>query len=73
MRSRKDRLGKREWVTHAESDIRSFEMHPKCKHAARDAQSWIKIVTEGGRRFMTERKEENGENSKTHQEKRIAN
>ena len=51
----------KEWAACVESDVRSFKIQQNLKHAARDAQSWTEIVTEGGWRFMTEwRKEEGG-------------
>ena len=40
--------------------------------SAQDAQRWTEIVTEGGRRFMTEWRKEEGEKSKSRREKRTA-
>jgi len=48
----------KEWKTCVESDVRSFKIQQNWKHAAQDAQSWTEIVTEGGRRFMTEWRKE---------------
>ena len=62
----------KEWVACVESDVRSFKIQQNWKHAARDAQSWTEIVTEGGRRFMTEWRKEEGEKSKSRREKRTA-
>ena len=55
-----------------ESDVRSFKIQQNGKHAARDAQSWTEIVTEGGRRFMAEWRKEEEEKSKTRQNNRTA-
>ena len=52
----------KEWETCVESDVRSFKIQQNWKHAAQDAQSWTEIVTEGGRRFMTEWRKEEEEN-----------
>ena len=62
----------KEWVACVESDVRAFKIQQNWKHAARDAQNWTEIVTEGGRRFMTDWRKEEEEKSKTRQEKRIA-
>ena len=51
----------KKWVACVESDVRSFKNQQNWKHAARDAQSWVEIVTEGRRRFMTEWKKEDRE------------
>ena len=70
MGSRKDEVGK---VACVESDVRSFKIQRNWKHAAaRDAQGWTEIVTEGGRRFMTEWRKEEEEKSKSRLEKRTA-
>ena len=58
MGSRKDGVGKRK-----RRDPTNLE------HAPRDAQSWTEIMTEGGRRFMTEWRKEEEEKSKTRQER----
>ena len=62
----------KEWVACVESDVRFFNIQQNWKHAARDAQRWTEIVTEGGRRFMTEWRKDEEEKYKTHQEKRTA-
>ena len=51
----------KEFATYVESDVRSFKIQRNWKHAARDAQSWTELVTEGGRRFMTEWRKEKRE------------
>ena len=62
----------KEWVACVESHVRSFKIQQNWKHAARNPQSWTEIVTEGGRRFMTEwRKDEEGK-SKTRRETRTS-
>ena len=43
----------------------------KLPHAARDAQSWTKMVTERGRRLLTEWRKEEEEKSKTRQKRTI--
>ena len=53
-----------------ESDVRSFKMQQNWENVARDAQRWTEIVTEGGRRFMTEWRKEEEEKAKTRREKR---
>ena len=63
----------KEWVACVESDVRAFKIQQNWKHAARDAQNWTEIVTEGGRRFMTDWRKEEEEKSKTRREKRTAN
>ena len=55
-----------------EIDVGSFKIQQNWKHTVQDAQSWTQIVTEGGRRFMTEWRKEEEEKSKTRQEKRTA-
>ena len=54
------------------SDVGSFKIQQNWKHAAQDAHSWTEMVTEGGRRFITEWRKEEEEKSKTCQEKRTA-
>ena len=58
----------KEWATCVESDVRSY----KIQQAAQDAQSWTEIVTEGGRRFLAERRKEEEEKPETRKEKRTA-
>ena len=52
-----------------ESDVQSIKIQQNWKHAAQHAQSWTEIVTEGGRRFMTEWRKEEEKKFKTRQEK----
>ena len=62
----------KEWTACVNSDARAFNIPGNWREAARDAQSWAEVVTEGRRRFMAQwRKEEEGK-AKSHQEKRTA-
>ena len=62
----------KEWATFVENDARSFKIQGNWKHAARDAQSWTEIVTEGERRFIIEWRKEEEDKSETRREKRTA-
>ena len=62
----------KEWVACVENHVRSFKTQQNWKHAAGDAQSWTKTVTEGERRFMTEWRKKEEEKSESRREKRTA-
>ena len=49
----------KEWTDCVQSDIRTFGIAGDCKVTALEAEAWVEMVTEGGRRCIaTRRKEE---------------
>ena len=60
----------KKWATCVESEISDIQQN--WKHAARDAQSWTEIVSEGGRRVMTEWRKEEVQNPPGEENRQIA-
>ena len=70
---RRRRGGKeKEWTDFAQSDIRAFGTTGDWKAMALKAEAWVEAVTEGGRRFMATRREEEEDAARHRQEKREA-
>ena len=62
----------KEWTDCAQSDIRAFGITGDWKAMALKAEVWVEAVTEGGRRFMAERRNEKEDAARRRQEKREA-
>ena len=70
---RRGRGGKeKKWTDRVQSDIRAFGTTGDWKTMALKAEVWVEAVTEGGRRFMAARREEEEDVSRYPQEKREA-
>ena len=70
---RRGRDGKeKEWTDCVQSDIRAFGITGDWKTMALKAEVWIKVVTEGGRRFMPAWREEEEDVAGHRQEEREA-
>ena len=61
---------KKEWADCVQSDIRAFGIAGDWKEAALEAEAWVEMVTEGGRRFMTAWRKEEVDAARHRQEKR---
>ena len=62
----------KEWIDFVQSDIQAFGITGDWKAMALKAEVWIEAVTEGGRRFMVEWREEEEDAARHRQEKREA-
>ena len=70
---RRGRGGKEEeWTDCVQSDIRPFGITGDWKAMVLKAEVWVEAVTEGGRRFMAEWREEEEDAARHRQEKREA-
>ncbi|CAN0437417.1 unnamed protein product [Ascophyllum nodosum] len=63
-------LYEKEWTDCLQSDTRALGMTRNWKATALQAEVWVEIITEGGRRFMTAWRKEEVDAARHRQEKR---